>query len=256
LAREAGARIGIALVAACAAALLGGCGASSGVLKEEATVPFTPEQQAALSRTEAMPYRIQRGDVLAVHFVDFPEYRQSDVLVLPDGSATFYGLGRIVVAGLSVEQADSLLTEGYSRQVLNPDLSVIVQDISGRQVYVLGQVNQPGFHQMPASGVSVLGAVALAGGFTDTAGKGSVVLVRISPEGYLYRQFDLSDVYKKGVFDPVLMDVQPYDLIYVSSSWIGDFADFSNNLIGSLLQYTQLVLDIRLIEDPNAVFRR
>jgi polysaccharide export outer membrane protein len=249
--------VSLVFLYACLVGSVAGCGSTSpGVIKEEAMIAFTPEQSAALAQTEGMPYRIQRGDKLAVRFVDYDEFQQPEILVLPDGTATFWGVDQISVAGLTVSELDSVLSVKYRKHLIEPDLSVIVVEMAGRQVYILGDVVKPGLYDMPDQGTSVLGAIALAGGYLDYAAKGSVVQIRIMPDGYLCRQLNLSSVFDTGGFDPVLMDVQPYDIIYVSRSWIGDFAVFSKGLVGSLLDYTRLAIDVKWLQNPQSAVVR
>lgn len=236
--------------------IFAGCASNGSLVRKETVLVFTPEQREALSRMDSAPYRLQRSDHFAVQFMYHEELNQSDVMILPDGTSTFFGLDQITVAGLSVAELDSILTARYGDQYVNPDLAIIVHSIGGRQVYVMGEVRQPGLHDLPPVGISVPAAIALAGGFNDHAGKGSVVQIRITPDGYLSRELDLSSLHKGGEFDVALLDLQPYDILYVSRSWIGDLAFFTENIIGSLLDYTRMALDIRLIETPGSVWRK
>jgi hypothetical protein len=69
------------------------------------------------------------------------------------------------------------------------------------------------------------------------------------------RELDLSGFASGKTFDPAVIDIRPYDVIFVARTAIGDFASFTTNLISSLLQYTQLAVDIKYITAGDA-FRR
>ncbi len=238
------------------AAALGGCASSRGlVVKREVNLPFNEEQRNSLLTTTAMPYRIQRGDLMSVRFLHTEAYKQPEVLVLPDGSSNFVGLDRVPVAGLTVDHLDSLLTARYGQIILDPDLSVVIMKSVGRQVYVLGEVKTPGLFNLPTDGMGILGAVAMAGGFSDAAAKGSVVLLRVTPEGYVCREIDLSDLGSGRSIDAAFFDVIPYDVVYVPRSKIGDFALFSRDIATSLLSYTRFVLDMKALSNPSYLVR-
>ena len=135
-------------------------------------------------------------------------------------------------------------------------IKVIVNEVAAQQIFVLGEVRQPGAVELPSHGLGVLSAVAMAGGFIDGADKGSVVQIRVAPDGYLCREFDLSSLHEGKSFDPRLMDLQPFDIIYVTRSFMGDLYAFSRDVVGSLTNYTRLILDLRTIQDPDRYLRR
>jgi protein involved in polysaccharide export with SLBB domain len=236
--------------------LLGGCASGNKLLNREMRVPFSAEQREALSGAKTIPYRLQRGDVVSVLFQYEKDLNQFDVLVLPDGSATFVGLDRVLVAGKTVAEVDSLLTAGYAQQYRDPDLSIVVERITGRPVYVMGEVRNPGLYDVAVEGLGVLGAIAMAGGFQPNAAQGEVVQIRVSPDGYLCRELNLKSMRDTKKVDAQVFDLQPYDIIYVTRDWIGDFAAFSRDVVGSFLQYTQFLLNARYINDPSAIWRR
>jgi protein involved in polysaccharide export with SLBB domain len=240
-----------------ALAVSGGCASHNGPrVKHEFMLTFTPEQKQEQQDIATRSYRIHRGDVFAVFFTYNKEKDQQNVMVLPDGTASLQGLDQLYVAGLTVPGLDSLLTDRYAEQLRDPDLSVVMQSLAGRKVYVLGEVNNPGLFDLPVHGLSVLGAVAMAGGFTNWAGRGSIAQIRVTPEGYLCRELDIGDIKHPKSIDVAVLDLEPFDVIYVSRSWIGDFASFSREVATNLLQYTRLWTDVRLIEDPERFWRR
>lgn len=234
---------------------LGGCASNQRVLSRQMMVPFTDEQREAIDKTEAAPYRLQRGDVFAVETLVDTELRQPDVLVLPDGTASLVHIGSMRVAGLSIGELEQRINSTYSRDFRDVNLTVVLKEISGRQVYVLGEVKQPGLHDISSDGIGVLGAVAMAGGFTNWSRQTSIVLLRLTADGYLSRELNLAALRKGQAFDMAAVDLQPYDIIYVNRSRIGDFASFTQNVVASLTQYSRFVLDIRYIENPE-LYRR
>jgi protein involved in polysaccharide export with SLBB domain len=237
--------------------LLAGCGSVSRgpAVKREMAITFTSEQQEAIAAADGKGYLIRRGDILEVRDLFNEILNQEQVLVLPDGTASFFGLDPVRVAGVALVDVDNLLTTEYAKEFRDPKVSVAVKKLGGTDIYVMGEVRQPGRYEMPREGFSLLAAIAMAGGFEKGADRGSVVMVRVTPTGYLCREIDLSNFEGGLAFDPVVADLQPYDVVYVTRSAIGDFAAFTSGLVTSLLSYTQLAADLKYVVEGN-VFRR
>ena len=95
-----------------------------------------------------------------------------------DGTIDYPFAGRIGVAGLRSGELQSAIAEklkdGYLK---NPQVSVMVKEWNSRKIAVLGQVQKPGsvvyFPRM-----TVVDAIAAAGGFTPIAAKNKVTLRR------------------------------------------------------------------------------
>lgn len=241
----------------CSLVLVAGCAGVGGgpAVKREASVAFTAEQREAMRQIDERDYLIRRGDELQVRDLFNEVLNQDSVLVLPDGSATFFGLGPLKVVGVTMAELNMLLNQEYAKEFRDPKVTVAVRQLGASDVYVLGEVRVPGAYQIPEYGFTAMAAVAKAGGFAPGADKGSVVLVRVTQQGYMCRELDLSGFASGRSFDPAVIDIRPYDVIYVSRTAIGDFAAFTSNVISSLLQYTQLAVDLRYITSENA-FRR
>ena len=124
-------------------------------------------------------YRLRAGDVATIS-VWKEDSLQKEVRVLPDGSVTFPLAGRIEVAGLSTPEAEKRITAKLKEFLPDPIVTVVVTNIEGNRVYVLGKVLKPG--PMVMSGpTSVLQALSVAGGLDKFADEGAVKIVR--PKG-------------------------------------------------------------------------
>ncbi len=90
-----------------------------------------------------------------------------------EGNLSLPLLGSVRLAGLTLTQAASRLTELYGRDYLvSPKVNVTLVGYAKRRFTVLGQVNRPGSYEMPEGspgGIDLLEAVALAGGYTRIA---------------------------------------------------------------------------------------
>jgi polysaccharide export outer membrane protein len=130
----------------------------------EARVPVTPE------------YRIGKGDKLRVDV-----YKEADLSnalqVRPDGRITLPLIGDLQAAGQTPMQLQQRVTEQLKAYVANPVVTVMVTDVADRVVYVLGEVNQPGAIPLKGS-MTVLQALAVAGGFKDFANSRNIRILR------------------------------------------------------------------------------
>ena len=90
-----------------------------------------------------------------------------------EGNLSVPLLGSIHLAGLSLSQAASRLTDLYGRDYLvNPKVNVMLVGYAKRRFTMLGQVNRPGSYEMPEGspdGIDLLEAIAMAGGYTRIA---------------------------------------------------------------------------------------
>jgi polysaccharide export outer membrane protein len=90
-----------------------------------------------------------------------------------EGNASLPLLGSVHLAGLTLTQATARVTELYARDYLvNPKVNVTLLGYARRRFSVIGQVNHPGWFEMPETspgGIDLMEAIAMAGGYTRIA---------------------------------------------------------------------------------------
>ena len=224
-----------------------GCGGSNGLMVRSEFVPYAADQKADLESRATHSYRIQERDKLKVYFAYERELNQDGVVVLNDGTVSLIGVGNIKLAGLTLSEADSILTMAYSREYREPALSVMVQETSGRRVYVMGEVKTPGLYTVPMGGIDILGAISVAGGFTDDASRAGTLIIRSDREGYQFQEVNL-DRFDDQMFAQVAtVPLQAYDIVWVPRSRIGDFGYFAKNVLAGMAYITRMVYDVNYI---------
>lgn len=136
-------------------------------------------------------YRIQSGDTLKVEVLEDPSLNRT-ILVLPDGSVDFPSAGSIKARGKSTADVQTSIAERLS-QVFAAKPTVYVSVVHVREVlpelikpdpdaiYVMGEVKRPGVIETDGD-ITVLQAIAHAGGFTRFAATKRVELHRIDTE--------------------------------------------------------------------------
>jgi polysaccharide export outer membrane protein len=102
------------------------------------------------------------------------------VRVAGDGSAIFPLIGSANLAGKTVAEATALLRQRYlNGYLVNPQISLIVQNYAKRTFTVLGQVQRPGSYELVGDqAVNLLEAIGMAGGYTRIADPGRITIRR------------------------------------------------------------------------------
>ena len=172
-------------------------------LSDSAEAIRTSQPQAAQLPTELnkqvlAAYNLEPGDTLAVEPAELesPVRLPGSQPVLPDGTIDLGKVGRPVVAGLTVTQAEAevqRLVDKIYKGKADPDdatkdraLTIVTARLVGREskvYYVLGEANAP--RSFPLAGrETVLDGILAAGGITRQADTDKIVLSRpTQPEG-------------------------------------------------------------------------
>lgn len=157
---------------------------------------FSPVSAQGAQIEAITPYRVNPGDELEI-FVWGEDRLQRKVRVLPDGTFVFPLIGQInAVNRLPTEIASEVsrrLKSQYSGAV--PEVTVSVSAPAGMQFSVVGKVRNPGTFS-PARYVNALEALSLAGGPTEFAELGNVLIIRKSGNNLTSIRVKLSDVLK------------------------------------------------------------
>jgi polysaccharide export outer membrane protein len=107
--------------------------------------------------------------VIQIHVIDDEDISDKPVRLGVDGFVNLPQVGHVKVAGLSVEELQSELTNRLKLLIVNPDVSVSVVETHSQPVSVLGAVKTPGIIQLQGH-KTLIEVMSLAGGPTDDAG--------------------------------------------------------------------------------------
>jgi polysaccharide export outer membrane protein len=144
----------------------------------------------------AVDYLVGAGDLLEV--VIWKNADLSGVFrVRPDGKFSMPLIGNIFAAGRTTDEINAQIQEKLQLFIDTPYVSTIVRETTSNRVYVFGEVVNPGAYSISGT-LTVLQAVALAGGFTKFADRERMVLIRGSGE----RQQNFNLNYKKILSEP------------------------------------------------------
>ena len=165
------------------------------------------------------PYLVQVGDVLGVRLYTAPELNE-DVTVRPDGRVTTTLAQSVQAAGRTPDEIAAALQQTYASELKNPQLTVEVKSASPAKVYVAGEVVAPGEFSTEGPTLTLLQAVARAGGLRTTGDETHVFILRHAAGG---RPVVLSADYRgamTGTNPAADVQLAPFDVVYVPRSGI------------------------------------
>jgi polysaccharide export outer membrane protein len=133
------------------------------------------QDSAGTSASERLEYRLGAGDKLEV-VVFGQEDLSGQFEVDGTGMISLPLIGGVRVGGRSVGEAEALVVQALKPDYLkNPRVSL--QVLNYRPFYIMGEVNEPGSYPF-VNGLTVLEAVAIAGGFTYRAKSKKMTIIR------------------------------------------------------------------------------
>ena len=127
-------------------------------------------------------YYLGPGDVVEVLVWKNPDLSRQ-VQVRPDGKVSLPLIGDVHAAGMTAEELSAAIVQELSVYYKEPpEVATIVNEVNSFFVFVLGEVAQQG--KIAAThGITLLQAIALAGGFSEFASKNRIIVRRQTDGG-------------------------------------------------------------------------
>jgi len=194
----------IALVAPVIGLALPIAAAAQGLAKTGAVTAATAAETSA-------DYRLVAGDKLRIEVYKDAQLSQS-AQIRPDGKITMPLIGDITAVNQTPAQLRESLTESLKEYVTNPSVTVIVVETVVPTAFVMGEVRSPGAVPLQRE-VSVLQALALSGGLTESAKSGGIRILRKTDTGVETLEFRYKDAVKGGA--QAQMYLRPGDTVIV-----------------------------------------
>jgi polysaccharide biosynthesis/export protein len=136
-------------------------------------------------------YYVDRGDILQITVYDHPELNNPGgslnsgsvgFTVENDGAIYYPYIGKVLVAGHTVDQVRAAIAAPLRDFITAPQVSVSVIAYNARRAYITGQVENPGAQPISNVPLTVLDAIANAGGLSANANWHDVLLSRNGQE--------------------------------------------------------------------------
>ncbi len=158
-------------------------------------------------------YVIGPEDVLAINIWREPEISRTEP-VRPDGKISLPLIGDLAASGLSPGKLRTIITEKLKLYIDDPEVVVIVQEVKSHTFSIVGAVAKPGTYSL-AKLVTVLDAIAQAGGLQEFAKARKIYVLRRMPDGSRATlRFDYKAVIKGNGFQQNV-ELSPGDTVVV-----------------------------------------
>jgi polysaccharide export outer membrane protein len=159
-------------------------------------------------------YQLGAGDTIRIQVFQNPDLT-IEARVSENGSIGYPLIGEVILGGSTIAGSEKKIADALKKGgfIQNPQVNIVLVQIRGNQVAVLGQVNRPGRFPLETANTRLSDMLANAGGAT-TAGD-DVAIVVGQRNGKLFRQqIDIPSIF----LDEKLQDdivLQGGDSIYV-----------------------------------------
>lgn len=186
------------------------------------------------SDTTPKPYTIGASDILSIVVWDHPELASAVMMgtastgmdgandalrPLPagfvvdhNGMVQFPFAGSLKLAGLTEEQARSLLHSKLARYIRDPKITLSVQAYRSKRIYIDGEVRTPGLQAINDVPMTLVEALNRAGGLLPTADQSRIVISR-AEKSY---PINLLQLVQKGV-NPASIMLKNGDVVRILS---------------------------------------
>ncbi|MCX7715942.1 MAG: polysaccharide export protein [Endomicrobia bacterium] len=162
-----------------------------------------------IEKSEEEKYKISAGDVLFIK-VKPAEELSKEVVVTPDGKIVLPLIGTIKVEGLTLKEAEKIIEKNLSIYITNPEVSIVTKFFSKRQVFILGEVKNPGGYQYREN-LKLFELISESGGVTQYAGTKNIKIYRGEKKQQVLT-VNLEEIFSEPDKDILL---QPGDIIEV-----------------------------------------
>jgi polysaccharide export outer membrane protein len=169
-----------------------------------------PKRPATATSSQA-EYRLGPEDIIEVFVWKEPELATT-VVVRPDGRISLPLADELVASGKTTAELQQEITAKLSKYVNQPVVNVMVKQVNSLKISVLGEVRRPDVYKIK-NRVTVLDAIAMAGGFTDLARPNRVILLRNTAAGPQRIKINIRQLVADGDGTPFYL--QTLDTVYV-----------------------------------------
>lgn len=151
-------------------------------------------------------YRIGPNDAIDFEIYGVPELKKT-LRVNSSGFIALPLVGNLSVAGMTGQQAEQAIAAAYADKYLqNPQVSVTIKEFTVRRLTIEGAVGRPGMYAV-TSDLTLLRALALAGGGAKYADLTEIMLYRKTEDGKAPKQFiyDIEAIRDGKAPDPAVL---------------------------------------------------
>lgn len=156
--------------------------------------PAPPLPRPATAAAATTPdYRLMSGDKLRIEVYKDAQLSQS-LQIRPDGKITLPLVGDVPAAGRTSVELRDAIAKSLQEYMTDPTVTVIVTETTPQVIYVTGEVTKPGSYPIVNGQMSIIQAIAMAGGLTEFANKKDIRVLRKNGTGMETLRFNYKEV--------------------------------------------------------------
>ena len=181
--------------------------------ESSAASPETQTTPPAVTKAHDNAYQIGSDDLLGINVWGEPQLTQQ-IPVRTDGKISLPLVGEVQASGQTPLQLEHEVTEKLRTYITDPQVTVMVLKINSEKFNILGRVVKPGSYPL-STPLTILDAIAEAGGFQDFAKQKDIYVLRQNASGSETRiPFNYKDVIR-GKHPEENIHIEPRDTIVV-----------------------------------------
>jgi polysaccharide export outer membrane protein len=136
----------------------------------------TPQNQGTSAPVDSSTYKVGPSDILNIDVWHEQEF-SGLYTVHSDGNITVKLVGELQAGGKTPNEIQDIVKAALAKFVLNPLVTVTVQDVISKRYYLDGEINRPGEYAL-AIPTTVLEAISKAGGLQEFANSKKIYILR------------------------------------------------------------------------------
>ena len=156
-------------------------------------------------------YMLDVGDVLEIQLVGPNEYIE-ELLINSDGSLTMPDIGKVVVAGLSLNDASLLIKSKVNSALIGNEAFISLSEIRDVNILVTGNAENPGIYTLTGNS-NILQALSAAGGISEFGSLREINLIR---DNIIIETLDVYDLLIEGKYN-LKKRLRSGDVVFVES---------------------------------------
>ena len=141
-------------------------------------------------------YMLDVGDILQVQLVGQNDYIE-DFLINSDGSINLPDIGKIVVAGLSLNDTSQLIKSKVNSAFIGTEAFITLSEIRDVNILVTGNAQNPGIYTLTGNS-NILHAISAAGGISEF---GSLREINLLRDNTIIESLDVYDLLIEGQYN-------------------------------------------------------
>ena len=196
---------------------------------ESVDLPTAPQQNLQISPS-LPPYHLQVGDTMDIKVRFNPELNEQ-VTIPPDGLISTSIAEDVMAYGRTVKEFRDELKKQYRQELKNPRIAVILQNFAPNRVYVAGEVVAAGEFTSIGPSLSLLQAIARAGGLKNSASVDNIIIIRHDEGGKSVAYSVDYDGATNGAKPESDVRLSPYDVVFVPRTGVANVYNYFQQFV-------------------------